>query len=139
MRPDAVSPETGEHAFSIWIKNTGAPCAVRGYPSVQLLDEHGSPLPVRYRLGGGYTTTQPPAVVVLPTDAEAVAIVAKYRCDLGPGQPAVRALIRMPRETETTSMPVIGNLAYCGASGEDGADDVYVSPIEPDAGAATGH
>lgn len=140
LRPDGPSAETGEHVFSIRIRNTGVPCVLIGYPFVQLLDGHGAPLQVRYdQGGGGYTTAQPPRKVALPTGAEAVVIVAKYRCDLGPETPAVTALVRLPRATQTASVPAIGNLEYCGANGDGGADDVYVSPIEPDLAAATGH
>jgi len=138
-RPEGLSPETGEHVFGVRLENTGKPCALIGYPSVQLLDERGSPLPVRYHQGGGYTTTRQPDEVVLPTGAEAVVVVAKYRCDLGPGTPATTVLIRLPSNTQAAPMPAIGNLEYCGANGEGGADDVYVSPIAPDYGAATGH
>lgn len=137
LRPDALTPETGEHGFTIWIANTGQPCVLVGYPSVRLLAGNGAPLPFTYHHGGRYTTTQPPRDVVLPTGAEAVVIVAKYRCDLGPGQPAAAVEFGLPGSTKPERLQPPGNLAYCGP--HDPGDDVYVSPVEPGYAAASGH
>ena len=135
LRPDALTPETGEHGFTVWIINSGDSCVLIGYPSVRLLDNSGTSLPFTYHQGGGYATSQHPREVLLPTGARAVVIVAKYRCDSGPGQPATAVELALPGSAVSTGLEPLGNLAYCGPS--DPGDDVYVSPIEPDVGAAT--
>jgi hypothetical protein len=131
---DRLSPETGEHPFSITVTNRGAvDCWLSGYPQIRLIDARGQPLPMAYFDGGGYVTDAPPPVVLLRPGREGAFVFAKYRCDLGGEQPATHVTVALPGSSTFSPVAVPDGeqvSEYCGPN--DPGDGVDISPFEPD-------
>lgn len=141
-----VVPMTGEHAMLFDLANSGQhTCTVRGYPQITLYDAQGRALPFRYADGGGaYVTSHEPATVVLKPAATAYVLVAKYRCDLGIAHNAATIELTLPvghgqgfAAREPVGVPGPPGLSYCRGGAHDPGQLVTVSPIEPDAQAAS--
>jgi Protein of unknown function (DUF4232) len=138
---DRLSPETGEHPFSITVTNRGAvDCWLSGYPQIRLIDASGQPLPMDYLDGGGYVTDTPPPVVLLRPGREGAFVFAKYRCDLGGEQPATHVTVALPGSSTFSPVTVPDGeqvSEYCGPN--DPGDSVDISPFEPDIDSAVFH
>ncbi len=131
---DRISPETGEHPFSVTVTNRGAvTCWVSGYPQIRLINANGQQLPMTYFDGGGYVTSAQPLVVQLHPGGQAALVFAKYRCDLAGEQPATRVTVALPGSSTFNRVAVPEGeqvSEYCGPN--DPGDGVEVSPFEPD-------
>ncbi len=134
-----ISPATEEHGDIYMLVNRGrSACALAGYPGITLYDPSGAVLRFHYMHGGQFTTTAPPATVLLRPAASAYVLVEQSACEMGDEEPAVTIRISMPRPSGATvagrawSEPDgASQLWYC-RGGTDGVRlPVFVSPIEP--------
>jgi hypothetical protein len=136
---DQVSPATGEHAVMYSLTNTSRRrCWMRGYPAVSLHDRDGKTLPFRYtRERSQYVTTAAPRTVLVPPQASAYFLVAKYRCDVGTQADATRIEVTPPGNTRQLSAPAapsagsgVYTLSYCKGGVRDPGQTVAVTPVE---------
>ena len=139
-----LSPQTGERGVIYTVTNRGPRnCSLSGYAEVVLRNDVGAALPFRYERGGGpYVTGEPSRAVVLAPGASAHFVLAKYRCDLGPGSAvanrrwlATTASVRLPGQSLVRELPAAFPstayaIAYCPLSGDELGNTIAVSPVE---------
>lgn len=127
-----VSPATGEVAATYTIQSTSTtPCTLFGIPSVTLRAADGAALPFRYthKPTQYVPRQQPKPVILVPGQAAASLLVAKYRCD--GGDLAHAATIEIIISGERLTAP-IGNpeIAYCHGGPHDPGQVVAVSAFQ---------
>jgi Protein of unknown function (DUF4232) len=131
-----VSEATEQHTLIVGFRNTaGTACTLRGYPQIQLIDDHGARLAFTYQHRQDQMITgKPPILVTLPPDGVAYAALNQNTCDNSPlaeWRQATKIEVTPPgvgksMSAERHSDPI---LDYCGTAQLD--NQVDVTPIEP--------
>jgi hypothetical protein len=126
---------TGETETIVAVKNDGARCSLRGYPTIAVL--HGrTVLQFQYTHGRRYVTHGKPRSVVLAHAGTGYFLFAKYRCDVHTSAVSTGIKIQLPGEH--LQRPMSTSIAHgakavslCSGNGEpDPGNAIDVSPIE---------
>lgn len=137
IRQGLVSEATEQLTWVIGLRNTAAAgCGLDGYPSVELLDSHGTRLPFRVRPGGDQTLTgAAPAPVWLPPGGTAYFGINKNACivrDIDLAK-AIRVIPPGGRSALTLRAPSQRIMDYCGRRVVSSVVDI--TPVEPEVAA----
>ena len=126
-----TSEATGQHTATVVLTNRlSRSCALKGYPTIALLDGHGRTLSFSYsHHGDQMITSGKPVEVRVPSGGSALFVFNKYRCDVHVLAIARTLRVALPGSEAVRSMrmrhyPIID---YCNQAA---SRIVAVSPIE---------
>jgi hypothetical protein len=133
--------ETGQHTAPFVLTRQGtAPCSLRGYPAVVLLDAAGRALPFRYsHRGDQMVTGRAPRPVAVAGRGSAYFVLNKYRCDVYAQDTARFVQVQLPgmRGWLRLRLPHYPLIDYC--PGEPPSTTIAVTPLVGSFGQAAAH
>jgi hypothetical protein len=126
-----VTEATGQNTVSVVLTNRlSRSCALKGYPTIALLNGHGRKLSFSYNhRGDQMITSKKPAEVRIPAGGSVVFLFNKYRCDIRRLDVARTLRVALPGSDVVRSLQLQSstNIDYCR---EPASLIVAVSPFE---------